>query len=452
MSNSQEQFLLKIFSGPHQGAEIVLNPGKTVLGSHPDADIILSDTFIADKQLEFSIEGGQVQVTALANPVHVDGKLLKGEGVPLEPFKFITLGTTQLVLAPKGTEWPKLSLADAPQSLEAYNPESPEENPPSEPNSESQPREHSAAASRPVMYLIGGVLGLFAVLFLLFAVISGSSTPSVEEQNIDVAEVSALLTDQINELNLSEALTVTRQSEGSSTLVVSGYLPSNEMRRDVERSLRSITDNLIFRIRSLEALVQGTEEVVNTLKLPPLKIQATGDGGVILSGYLPTQEDFETLEMSVMRDVPGVRYVTDDVLTAREATVMAGDILGSANLSDKVFIVPGVDTLHARGFLAEQQGPEWNKAYQQLALLFSDYAKLKNEVQVLKAREFLKYLLNQEIDSVVPGRLGWISLDNGQKLFIGAQLPAGYIVDSITEDAIYLRKGGSRLRFSLSEG
>jgi len=67
--------LIKIFSGPHLGAEVPLSPGSATLGSDSTCDIILKDTTVAGHHLTVTISDPKVSVTIQEAPVtFVPGK------------------------------------------------------------------------------------------------------------------------------------------------------------------------------------------------------------------------------------------------------------------------------------------------------------------------------------------------------------------------------------------
>ena len=90
-------WLLKIISGPHQGAEVLLKPGRLVVGSHPDCDLVLHDVLVAAQHFALTLEKGVLTVEPLEGRVFTQGKRVEARGTVRE-FGFVTAGTTHLVL------------------------------------------------------------------------------------------------------------------------------------------------------------------------------------------------------------------------------------------------------------------------------------------------------------------------------------------------------------------
>ena len=51
------QYILKIFSGPHVGGEVMVRDGHYVIGSDETCDVILSDPFIAPRHARLTVAG-----------------------------------------------------------------------------------------------------------------------------------------------------------------------------------------------------------------------------------------------------------------------------------------------------------------------------------------------------------------------------------------------------------
>src|SRR5687768_7650645 len=107
-------WLLKIISGPHQGAEVALRPGRLVVGSHAECDLVLHDVLVAPQHFALTLENGRVSVEPLEGRVYANGKRLSAAS-PVPEFGFVTVGTTHLVLGPGAARWPLLSPADVPE-------------------------------------------------------------------------------------------------------------------------------------------------------------------------------------------------------------------------------------------------------------------------------------------------------------------------------------------------
>ncbi|MCG8566384.1 MAG: type III secretion system inner membrane ring subunit SctD [Desulfobacterales bacterium] len=135
------QLWLKVFSGPHLGAEIPLESGQQyTLGSNDSCDLILRDTTIASRHLRLDVTGGGLGIKTLDAPVVLVGQphaSVEGEGeisddIPgsdagnggdpagetqlqgeheWQPLTPLMVGTTCLAWTHPGTGWGNFSIA-----------------------------------------------------------------------------------------------------------------------------------------------------------------------------------------------------------------------------------------------------------------------------------------------------------------------------------------------------
>ena len=100
-NQSQTDKRLRILTGPHSGAEIVLKPGSYVLGKSEQSDIVLDDDGLAPQHAIITVnENSSFALTPLAQPVAIADSKVDVDQNALE-FKFpqrIVLGSTHLAL------------------------------------------------------------------------------------------------------------------------------------------------------------------------------------------------------------------------------------------------------------------------------------------------------------------------------------------------------------------
>lgn len=117
--------LLRVFSGPHLGAEVVLPVGDHVLGADDSCDIILSDAGMAARHAVLSVALPQgdgpgappaVRIAPLDGGVRTDDAEAGAQGVPLAACTPCMLGETCIAWNRPGAEWGDvLALLRAPE-------------------------------------------------------------------------------------------------------------------------------------------------------------------------------------------------------------------------------------------------------------------------------------------------------------------------------------------------
>ena len=124
MSGSDEptetSHTLTVLDGLHAGAVVTLPPGVVVIGSHPDADIVLDDDGVAERHLRLEVRADGLVLLPLASGVGVAGALLPDEdpqpvaaGCPAQ----ITLNNLTLRVTRDGAAAGPEERADPPRRL-----------------------------------------------------------------------------------------------------------------------------------------------------------------------------------------------------------------------------------------------------------------------------------------------------------------------------------------------
>ena len=121
---SDERFILKVLTGPNQGAELELSAGAYVIGSADECDVNFSDALVAPRHLSVELSEDSIVAKRLDGKVFVDGKPMVDTRQTIKFFQFVTAGSTYFLFGPAGREWPQ----GVPGPL-----------PPLEPETETQP-------------------------------------------------------------------------------------------------------------------------------------------------------------------------------------------------------------------------------------------------------------------------------------------------------------------------
>lgn len=308
-------WILKIISGPHQGVEEVLRAGRIVVGTAPECDIVLHDVLVAAQHLALTLADGKVTVEALEGRVYCQGKRVTASG-PVEPFNFVTAGTTQLVLGPVNARWPLLSIADAPE-LEKDAPPPPvaaaaeatpatPENPAAEPATEKQDGKPTADQRRRAWWLVGlgGVLLLVWMgLWLLWR-----PTPEPTAAPGPKARAEKVLK------GFSDATRIKVEERGE-RLVVSGYLDSDTSHRDLTNALRQEVPEATLRLWSTPRVAETARAFLSDRKLN-LTLSPGENGDLTVRGTVPSSLEWVRARQMLLAEVPGLVRIIDEVTVA----------------------------------------------------------------------------------------------------------------------------------------
>ena len=102
--------LLKILTGPQEGAELELDAGIALrMGTDDSCDIAIVDAMAPAQALEVVLEGDDVFVTAAAERVFAgDAALPVGEKTTLPDYTILTIGSTRCAIGDADKPWPPL--------------------------------------------------------------------------------------------------------------------------------------------------------------------------------------------------------------------------------------------------------------------------------------------------------------------------------------------------------
>ncbi|HSJ03001.1 MAG TPA: FHA domain-containing protein, partial [Verrucomicrobium sp.] len=316
MSDSKSQWLLKVIAGPHQGAEIDLIPGKTLVGSDEGCDVVLHDVLIAPQHMAVEAAPKALFVEPLGGRVYVAGRRVKDTRMKIDPFVFITIGGTHLVLGPVDGKWPLLSASDAPE-LEKEAPEAPAEEAKAEPASskagESSTPEAEAVAPTPgppkravaIFGLAFGLLLLTAWL-VLFNIWKGNNPlPGGNE----AADLKNRAEEVLKFHKVADSVSV--ETEGG-RLYARGYVEKSDQLRDIEIDLRNKASGVNPRIWSLESLAESARSILRLQRLP-LDVTANNEGRLMVSGSVTDRDLWNRVKQQLVDGIPGVTGVDSQV-------------------------------------------------------------------------------------------------------------------------------------------
>lgn len=107
--------ICRVVSGPDRGAEVRLETGTLLVGSHPDADLVLQDGTVSRYHAELALLPGGVRVRDLKSTNGTFVRDSRIEAVVLAPGSEVRLGRTRIELLPADVPMP-----DAPSDRSSF--------------------------------------------------------------------------------------------------------------------------------------------------------------------------------------------------------------------------------------------------------------------------------------------------------------------------------------------
>lgn len=458
MSASQQQWLLKVIAGPHQGAEIGLYAGKTLVGSDDECDVVLHDVLVAPQHVELDFSATGIVAAPLGGRAFINGKRIREARQAVPAFAFLSIGGSQIVVGPAEGQWPLLSAADVPElEKEVEAPASPEADSTdnsASPDVEAKPTLKPIASSGGVTPTtsapspaskLGPMLGIAAGIMLLlgWAVVYNDffSSRSREDKVAEVSD-SPLVRAQavVEELGLLGSVKV---EESAGRLTATGYVDSDARQRELQATLRGTVPGVRTKIYSLEKIASSARTLIDAQRLP-LTVSSLSEGNLKVSGKLTSADPWIRMKQTLLSEVPGISDIEDSVeIEASRPGISVPPIAAS--------IVRPVD--NPSSSVSSTGQPQTIAPAQTSAVSASAPAVSSTATPVPDPST--DYLISQDtIDtpdaSVAAIRadaegLGFIRLNTGGVYFKGARLPYGGTVAKIETDSVTIfEKGESR--------
>ena len=403
------EYTFKVLSGVHKGAEIDLDTGSFPVGCGDDCEVVINDAGFAEHALDLTIGEGLSLNLIEAKEAIINGELHSkeaGQSLEISEFDLVTVQGVVFAIAQSGASWPELDL-----SVNDLKPAVTEQVA-SEDNKESvEPaaKNNGRLLSR---YLPATALSLAALVAVAFFVpyerVLGKDIPS--EENI------------VDELDEGAALDF-------------------EFKRELVEKEPSLTDG--------EAI---SEYLAENPALSGITVEKVGSKQYNLEGYVKSVDDKRALVIAMRKKGLKVRtrlYAEDEMMEAAE------QIVDRFSLRD-VEIKPGSElgVINIEGSVDDED--VWQKTKRILRSDISGLTSITDAVVINKAEILAKkekqLRPNLNIKGVGLGDIPFITLDDGQRYIAGAHISDGFYLDSISGNAIKLRKGDELISYQVGNG
>ena len=327
------RYLLKIFSGPHVGAEVELQSGETTIGRSEECDLVLSDRLIAERHVVIDISGQSITCRTLGTETFLlDGKSV--ESAELRPFQYFTIGTTHLAIGPADKPWPHFDLSDFQlrPPVESAPVEAAEEGQSKtsslrsgEQEEESLPTVRRRVFSKPVI-AISIALFLLANAAFVFGGFSNGWLDAKPTVKLSRSENLPLPPDTFDTVS-REFLPGITIEHSNQRLQVNGYVIKESDRVKLLDAAKISDPHVLFKVRSTESLLATVEEMLAQNGFSEDWSATIAEPGVIkITGSLHDDAHIAQWQATLERiedDVPVKELIVD--VERPEATVNIAD-------------------------------------------------------------------------------------------------------------------------------
>ena len=334
MPSLDKTHLLKVFSGPHVGAEVLLGDGDHVLGSGEDCDVILNDRLIAERHVRLSIHGNEVTCVPLDQAkVFIDGREIAEQR--LGAFQYFTVGNTHLGIGPADQPWPnhdfprfelnpttdnqqeveqeEEALVDPVESSEAADrsqADDPERKDAVDSPASSKSETNASAPRRRRAFAILAAIATLAMFsggagWFVWTELRASS--SAKPPPVTAADIQSLIKQEAPQSDVSAMV-----EDG--VIMVRGYVANRDIKKRLRSALLQRDDNLNIGISDTDSLVSAAQAVLNMHRLA-LHAAPGRQGEVVVSGEVKDLAEWKRVREAILNDVSQIRELDDANVT-----------------------------------------------------------------------------------------------------------------------------------------
>ncbi len=482
--------LLKVLTGPHQGAEIELPPGAITLGSGSETDVIFDDRTVRDKHIEITDHGENGVRVHFFKSGFVDTRPIEaGNDLDLADFEVVSLGTTSICIGPVDQQWPLVRVPDWAKLAEQVAPEpaprkaigdhvEPREGDIRKSDSEEESREpvvpvvtdfpDSVPAKTPVSKgrRAAGIVILCLIFGLLFASVvlvvgfgfgpsNGGALPSAAA--MPTTDWKATL----DAISSEYGLKMEQQQE---VYILSGLVQTPQIRDELTRKVLPLEPYVRCDVYTPDQIKTAADAVLRGFEFA---VSSTcSDQGVLrLAGWAPSEDAWKRALVRVRNDVPGIVAIEEEVGFLSNVSAQLTADLENAGLTD-VRLTLNNGTLTCRGGVPEDRVGEWKNIVSAWVSEIPAIESVKDETVPIVTTVTPEESSNPAAEVAkmtglaLPGPVISATLypvpsfrtADGSVFFIGARLSDGFVVETITSTEITFARGQTDIReYSLVE-
>ena len=393
--DNMPKYILRILSGSHTGAEVMLYDGDHVIGSHENCDIILSDSSVKPEHIKFTVNWDEVYIVVIEGSCFLDGDPISDETV-VSAFQVITLGQIHMAIGPGDKTWPEIELP-LPSAAETQRTSDDQGAAPPvlmDEKSEAVPEKRK---NRRLSWKVPVILIIPLAAIFLFIIFTGASHQPKDEPIDPKTALANILKEEVyRTLSISEG--------SSGTYSIQGYLDRTVQRQKLTRQIYQIGIPVALRVYSGEELAASCNDFFKRSNQDVAAIYQ-GAGEILLQGKSKDAQAVDRTIALIKQDLPGIRQIINQVAIS-------------------------------------ELPPE-----EVLPVVVNQTAQPQTITPVPKPRKIERPSL--PILSVSMGKIPSVVLENRMRYFEGSHIGNGFFIERIYMDRILLKKGNQVLTYKI---
>ncbi len=453
--NPVKPWLIKVLNGPNAGAQLLVSKEITV-GTSEECDLVLHDPHICALHCQIG-RGEEEALTIIPKEglLFINGHPVSGEKTKLQLGEVLTLGSTHLTAGPSQQLWPAVvipqiqEVGGVPKPIESALPPASSVSKISGTEEKKETTGRRSKLSLFLLILIGFLILVGAVLFRVVAHKSSivsqlSFQPSsfdtkeheMEEKQEAVAETAAEL---LRKKFPKNTIKVIHNKEDIRLFIyVRNQVQYDDVRKFMNENLMPIPSNII----NIDDIDDSALAMMTSMNLAVSVVVDPETGSVIWNGYLPDQALLDSVKEQIARDLPAITQEEFHIILGTDATKTIHAILQKKQLT-AVNVTPERKDIALTGAINGAGKEALQESLQEMETAFNGQVKIVNMV-TFNNQAIRSGIFDAPVVSVSISTNPYLVLQNGDRIFLGAKLQDGYIVNAITTGGIELINGASK--------
>ena len=442
-------WLLKVLNGPNAGAQILVS-GEVTMGTSIECDLILNDPHISPKHCQIKKgDEDEFEITPKEGLVFINGKKLEEATGKILVGEVLTIGSTHLTGGPSEQLWPSITIPQIQEIGGVWQPVMPVpggaalvDKAQKDAVRDKKREKISKTSFRIIIFVaICALLGLvlFRVVVRRNRIVRRSEfrPSSFEKEVVEKPKDKQLIAEAAaKDLQKKIPKTYIKTLERNGEYMIYIYV-NNQIQYDLARKIMNEQTTLVpSSIINIDDIDDSARAMMKALNFS-VDVRVDNRGKATWYGYLPNNEALDSIKNQIAKDIPAITEDEYHIILGDKAVKATHSILAK-NQFGTVVAAAERNNITLAGVISSGDKARWNKTLKELEREFLGGVKFVNMVTMNVSTTKPRGFFNAPVVSISISSSPYVVLQNGERIFIGAPVNDGYVVDSITTEGIGL--------------
>lgn len=432
MTAQSTEVVLKILNGSQLGAEVAIPAGSAwSIGRAEDNNVVITDAAVAPHHAKISLSAaGEVVLEPLDGGCLVDGKPAATAQIRLAPFQIFTMGTTHFAVAPEGAEWPSLRLPVLRTiGVSALKTPPPVKGLPTPaPNPVNRQRLIAAA-------IVAAVIAIGAIWYfpqMGSGKVSPFQPPTVTANGTPLDSGQTRIEDTLRR-EIQQAVPTAQMefSYRAGRPAAKVFLDNENDANVIRRLVNQLPEPVMFSTVVRSQVAISLRVFLQANAIDTLSPEISPPANVAWFGYLKDRAEWANILKMLKADVAGAENDAAGIIFGEDLVKTIEETLTRTGFA---LLVKGEVTsagIRLTGDVSPSRQEEWSGVLQQIKTTIGTHTPLLTAITASSQAPGKDPTLSSPIVSVNLEGLPYVQLADGTRLYEGARLPHGFVLESV---------------------